>query len=85
MKIKLLDWNGKEKWVEIPDDTQVIIGCILSGDMVLEHPIYADASDDRLCDFYDGSWSVKREDFDAFNQLTNSYSVFDLSKDNNDD
>lgn len=81
MKIKLLDWKKTETWVEIPDDTQVIVGCVLSGDMVMEHPIYKDSSHDRITDFYDGSWSVKREDFDKLNQLTDSYDVFEISKD----
>lgn len=81
MKIKLLDWKKKETWVEIPDDTQVIVGCVLSGDMVMEHPIYKDSSEDRITDFYDGSWSVKREDFDKLNDLTDSYDVFEISKD----
>ena len=80
MKIKLLNWAQKEKWVEIPDDTQELVGCILSGDMVLEHPIYADSSDDRVADFYDGSWCVERKDFEKFNMLTDSYDVFELSK-----
>lgn len=81
MKIKLLDWKKKETLVEIPDDTQVIVGCVLSGDMVMEHPIYKDSSEDRMTDFYDGSWSVKREDFDKLNDLTDSYDVFEISKD----
>ena len=81
MKIKLLDWKNKETWVEIPDDTQVIVGCVLSGDMVMEHPIYKDSSEDRITDFYDGSWSVKREDFDKLNDLAYSYDVFEISKD----
>lgn len=83
MKIRLLDWAGEPKWVEIPDDTQVIVGCILSGDMVLEHPIHADANDSRIYDFYDGCWSVERKDFDKFNQLNGSYDVFNLCHDEN--
>ena len=39
MKIKLLDYAGHAKWVEIPDDTEEIRGCILSGDMILKHPV----------------------------------------------
>lgn len=84
MKIKLLDYAGHAKWVEIPDDTQVIVGCVISGDMIMEHPVYEDASDDRHTDFYDGSWAVKKENFDKFNELTDSYDVFGLSVDDDE-
>ena len=62
MRIKLLDLEGSAKWVDVPDDTQEVSGVILSGDMVMEEPIHADSSDCRLHSFYDGFWSVKRED-----------------------
>lgn len=78
MKIQLLDWAGNPKWVEVPDDTERVSGVILSGDMVMEKPIHADASDDRFLSFYDGAWEVRREDFDKLNSLSNSYDVFDI-------
>ncbi len=78
MKIQLLDYRGSATWVDVPDDTEEISGVILSGDMVMERPIRADASDDRIHDWYDGAWFVKRKDFDRFNALTDSYGVFDL-------
>lgn len=78
MLIKLLDWKNRAKWVEVPDDTQEVSGVILSGDMVMERPIHADASEDRVTDFYDGSWTVKREDFDKLNAFTDSYDVMKL-------
>ena len=78
MKIRLLDWAGNPKWVEVPDDTEKVSGVILSGDMVMEKPFHADASDDRFFDFYDGAWEVRREDFDKLNSLSRSYEVFDI-------
>lgn len=52
--------------VEIPDDTQVIAGITLSGDMVMIYPIYFDSDDaGRWQDFFDGSWSIERKDFDT--------------------
>lgn len=78
MKIQLLDWAGNPKWVEVPDDTEKVSGVILSGDMVMEKPIHADASDDRFQSFYDGAWEVRREDFDKLNSLSRSYDVFDI-------
>ena len=81
MRIKLLDWEGSAKWVDVPDDTQEVSGVILSGDMVMEEPIYADSSDCRLHSFYDGFWSVKREDFDKLNAIEESYDVLNLCQD----
>jgi len=78
MKIRLLDFERNATWVDIPDDTQEVSGVILSGDMVMERPIHADASDDRVTDFYDGAWFVKRKDFDKLNAIASSYDVFDL-------
>ena len=85
MLIKLLDWDNRAKWVEVPDDTQEVSGVILSGDMVMERPFHADASDSRFVSFYDGSWTVKREDFDKLNAITNSYDVLKLSGNDCDD
>ena len=78
MKIRLLDWEWNATWVDIPDDTQEVSGVILSGDMVMERSIHADASDNRFVDFYDGAWVVKRQDFDKLNAIAKSYGVFDL-------
>lgn len=78
MRIKLLDWEGSAKWVNVPDDTQEVSGVILSGDMVMEKPIHVDSSGCRLHNFYDGSWSVKREDFDKLNSIEESYDVLNL-------
>ena len=81
MKIKLLDWSAKATWVEIPNDTAYICGVILSGDMVMEYPVHADASAFRVEDWYDGFWKVDKKDFDKFNELAGSYDVLDLMED----
>lgn len=81
MKIKLLDFLGKPTWVEVPDDTQEVSGVILSGDMVLEKPIHKDTSNKRINDFYDGFWTVKRNNFEKLNALEDSYDVFDIMED----
>lgn len=78
MKIKLLDFEGTATWVDVPDETQEVSGVILSGDMVMEQPLHKDSSDCRTQDFYDGFWSVKREDFDKLNAITKSYDVLNL-------
>ena len=38
MKIKLLNYAGVSHKVKIPDDTEFIVGQVISGDMVLEYP-----------------------------------------------
>lgn len=78
MKIKLLDFKGTATWVDVPDETQEVSGVILSGDMVMEKPLYKDSSDCRFVSFYDGFWAVKRENFDKLNAIVESYDVFDL-------
>ena len=78
MRIKLLDWEGFANWVDVPDDTQEVSGVILSGDMVMERPIHADASDNRFFNFYDSAWVVKRKDFDKLNAIEKSYDVLNL-------
>lgn len=78
MLIKLLDWQGAPKVVEVPDDTLEVSGIILSGDMVMTRPFRVDASDNRINDFYDGDWFVRREDFGRLWDMQDSYDVFDL-------
>jgi len=78
MLIKLLDFLGAPKVVEVPDDTLEVSGIILSGDMVMTRPFRADASNDRINDFYDGDWFVRREDFARLWDIEDSYDVLDL-------
>lgn len=80
MKIKLLNYNGVSHEVNIPDDTEFIAGQIISGDMVLEYPVYYDTgAKDRIMDFNDGSFRVAREDFDKLEKLTDPYEIFELA------
>jgi len=78
MLIKLLDWRGAPKVVEVPDDTLEVSGIILSGDMVMTRPFRVDSSDCRMQDFYDGDWAVRREDFARLWDIEDSYDVLDL-------
>lgn len=75
MKIRLLDWESKEHFVEIPDDTEVIVGVVLSGDMVLLYPMHYDTSMHRLRSYYDGTFIVRKEDFSKLDTIATSYEV----------
>lgn len=80
MKIKLLNYAGISHEVKIPDDTEYIIGQVISGDMVLEYPVHYDTgAKDRILGFNDGSFRVARKDFDKLEKLTNSYEIFELN------
>ena len=79
MKIKLLNYNGVSHEVKIPDDTEFIAGQVISGDMVLEYPVYYDTgAKDRIMDLNDGSFRVARKDFDKLEKLTDPYEIFEL-------
>lgn len=79
MKIRLLDWDSVEHFVEIPDDTPFISGEIVSGDMVMLYPFrYDTGADTRTMSYYDGEFEVKAKDFERLNSLKNSYDVWGL-------
>lgn len=79
MKIKLLNYAGVSHEVKIPDDTEFIAGQVISGDMVMEYPVYYDTgAKDRIMDFNDGSFRVARKDFDKLEKLTDPYEIFEL-------
>ena len=79
MIIQLLNYNGVSHEVNIPDDTEFIAGQIISGDMVMEYPVYYDTdATDRIMDFHDGSFRVARKDFDKLEKLTDPYEIFEL-------
>lgn len=62
MKLTLNTYNGKAV-VEIPDNTTIIAGVILTGDEVLIFPVYRDPMlKHRLDDFFDGSFVRKLVD-----------------------
>lgn len=78
-KITLLDWEGKRFVVDIPDDTEVIRGEIISGDMVMHEPMHFDTGmQSRKIDFYDGDFEIFRKDFDKLECMNSSYGVFDI-------
>lgn len=79
MKIKLLNYAGVSHEVKIPEDTEFIAGQVISGDMVLEYPVHYDTgAKDRIMDFNDGSFRVKRKDFNKLEKLTDPYEIFEL-------
>ena len=81
MKIRLLDWKGESHYVEIPDDTKVIGGEIISGDMVITYPIFYDTGKDtRIMHFHDGTFTIDEKDFDKLELIERSYQVFELDQ-----
>lgn len=79
MKIRLLDYSGKEQFVEIPDNTQEIVIDILSGDMVMTYPVFFDTSRNRVMTFYDGSFIISKKDFHHLDEIKKSYDLFEIS------
>ena len=73
MKIRLLDYLNKEHFVDIPDDTELIEIRVISGDMVMTSPVYYDTSDDRIMNYNDGWFSLRREDFSLLDTVESSY------------
>ena len=80
MKIRLLDWENKEHYVEIPEYTEQIVVEVVSGDMILKSPIYYDTGRFRRMNFYDGSVTIKKEKFNEFNNVEDSYEIFEINK-----
>lgn len=80
MKLKLMNYLNKfTKEVDINEGDYVSID-IISGDWVIKEPIWEDASDDRLLDFYDGniSFIATKENIDKINSLKRNYDLLDL-------
>ena len=79
MKITLLDYAGGKHYVEIPDDTEVITGKVVSGDMIMTSPIYYDTGKDtRVIDSYDDSFTIERENFHKLDKMLDPYEIFEL-------
>lgn len=79
MKITLLDYSGAKHYVEIPDDTIVITGKVVSGDMIMTYPIYYDTDEyTRTMDFNDGSFTIERENFHKLDKMSDPYEIFEL-------
>ena len=69
MKIRLLNYKGDEHFVKIPDDTDEIIIKVISGDMVMTSPFRYDTSDDRLMNYYDGEFTLQKQDFHVLDEV----------------
>ena len=80
MKIRLLDWENKEHYVEIPEDTEQIVVEIVSGDMILKFPKYYDTGRFRMMNFYYGSVTIQKDKFNEFNNVEDSYGIFEINK-----
>lgn len=82
MRARLFDFKGEPTDVEIPDDTDRIIGVVVSGDMIILSPFYKDTSDTRNTDYFDGGFSIPIEDIDRLNSIDkgrdSSYEVLSI-------
>lgn len=54
----ITDWKGKEKKVKVPYLTRKVTIRVISGDMVMIKPVYADSGKDRNEDFIDSQYVV---------------------------
>ena len=77
MKLRLLDFEKKEHFCNVPDNTDKITIEIISGDMVLIDPIHFDTSNTRHTDFFDGSITIKREQFSLLNKVKDPYDLLE--------
>ena len=48
--------------------------------MILESPKYYDTGNFRTMDFYDGSVTIKKDKFNEFNNVEDSYGIFEINK-----
>lgn len=74
----LKEYSDEIHEVEIPDDTLVIAGINVSGDMVMVYPIFFDSDTHyRFENYLEETWSIERKDFDS---IKNEEGKLDLSK-----
>ena len=78
MKLRLLDYEKKEHFCNVPNNTKEITIEIISGDMVLTSPIHFDTSTTRDTDFLDGSVTLKREQFSILDTIKDPYDLFGI-------
>lgn len=76
MKLRLLDYAGKEYFCEVPDNTEQVTINIVSGDMVMVDPVHFDTSNTRIMGFYDGTVTLSKEEFYKLDKVENSYDLF---------
>lgn len=69
MKVRLLDYLGKEHFVEVPNDTDEICISVISGDMVMTSPVHYDTSNDRLVNYNDGCFHLRRDEFNILESV----------------
>lgn len=77
MKLRLLDYKGKERFCKIPDNTEQVTINIISGDMVMIDPIYFDTSYNHIMDFDDGTVVLNKEQFHILDEIEDSYDLFE--------
>lgn len=75
MKLRLLDYAGKEYFCKVPDNTEQVTINIVSGDMVMVDPVHFDTSNTRIIGFYDGTVTLYKEKFYKLNEVENSYDL----------
>lgn len=79
MKVRLLNWNSEETFVEIPDDTEEITIEIVSGDMIMTSPVYADSdvNHTRILQFTDGMFTLTKDQFHRLNEISDPYEIME--------
>ena len=75
MKLRLLDYAGKEYFCEVPDNTEQVTINIVSGDMVMVSPVYFDTSNTRIMSFHDGTVTLSKEEFYKLDKVEDSYDL----------
>lgn len=75
MEIKVFDYAGAYKLVDIPDNWERIHVLVLSGDEIVtvDSAFTYDASDCRMEHFYDGQYEITRDRFEEWNNRTCAY------------
>ena len=75
MKLRLLDYAGREYFCEVPDNTEQVTINIVSGDMIMVNPVHFDTSNTRIKSFYDGTIVLRKGVFHKLNKINNSYDI----------
>lgn len=73
MKIRLLNYLKEEHFVDIPEDTEKIEIHVISGDMVMTSPVYYDTSNDRIMNYNDGWFSLRKQDFSLLDTVDSTH------------
>ena len=76
MKLRLLDYLGKEYFCEVPDNTEQVTINIVSGDMVMVSPVHFDTCNTKRINFYDGTVTLSKEEFYKLDKVEDSYDLF---------